>query len=286
MKNQALRMIQSLAVSAAVLLPLPAFCQTRHSADEDSAKSTLNEALQAKNPETRKHAVESMALLAGQEPFESRLESMLEDKDVNVRAAAIASMMMSPNESTTDALKKALDDSAPEVSFAAAKALFTLNDPAGKQALMSVLNGESKTSSGIIAERKREAARTLYDPKKLTVFVATKSVWLAPVPGLGFGVSSVQHTFFGKHESGRAVTAMLLATDDDPEATAALRTALHDKDEAVRIAVIQAIALRNDPAMQADIAPLLEDKNQPVRLWAAAGYLRLEGLKSSQADAE
>jgi len=38
--------------------------------------------------------------------------------------------------------------------------------------------------------------------------------------------------------------------------------------------------------MQADIAPLLEDKNQPVRLWAAAGYLRLEGLKSSQADAE
>jgi HEAT repeat protein len=282
MKNQVLRMIQSLTVSAAVLLPFPALSQTGHTPDADSAKSTLNDALHAKNPETRKHAVEAMALVAGNEAFQSRLQSMLQDKDVNVRVAAIASMTISPTENTSVALKNALNDSAPEVSFAAAKALFTLNDPAGKEALLSVLNGESKTSSGIIAERRREAARMLYDPKKLTVFVATKSVWLAPVPGLGFGVSSVQHTFFGKHESGRAATAMLMATEDGPDAIAALENALHDNDAAVRIAAIQAIALRNDPAMRADIAPLLQDQNQPVRLWAAAGFLRLEGLKSTQ----
>jgi HEAT repeat protein len=280
MKNQAHRSIQWLAVSVAYLLPFPALSQSHPG--EDSARSILSEALQAKNPETRQHAVESMALLAGQEPFEARLEAMLQDKDVKVRVAAIASLTMSPAGSTIDALKKALHDPAPEVSFAAAKALFTLGDEAGREALVTVLNGESKTSSGIIAERKREAARMLYEPKKLTVFVATKSVWLAPVPGLGFGVSSVQHAFFGKHESGRAVTAMLLATEDGPEAMAALHNALHDKDAAVRTAAIQAMALRNDPGMQADLAPLLEDKSQPVRLWAAAGFLRMEGLKSAQ----
>ena len=76
-----------------------------------------------------------------------------------------------------------------------------------------------------------------------------------------------------------AQTTMLLATEDGPEAVAALHNALRDKDAAVRMAAIQAIALRNHPAMQADIAPLLEDGNQAVRLWAAAGYLRLEGLR-------
>jgi len=96
-----------------------------------------------------------MALVAGQEPYQGQIEKMLRDRDVNVRLAAIASAMISPGETTSEALKNAFDDSAPEVHFAAAKALFTLNDPAGKPALLAVLAGESKTSSGFIAQQRR-----------------------------------------------------------------------------------------------------------------------------------
>jgi len=283
MKNHALIMTRALALSAAVLLPLSGYAQTRHEPDADAARSTLEKAMRSKNPETRKQAVQSMALLAGDEEFDSRLGSMLTDKDVNVRVAAVNSMMMSSSDRTAAALQQVLNDPAPEVSFAAAKALYTLNDPAGKDALMAVLNGDRKSSSSIAAERKREAMRMLHQPGRLTVFAATKSVWLAPVPGLGFGVSSLQSALTDKRESGRATTAMLLATDEDPNVSAALRKALGDKDAKVRSAAVEAIALRNDPAMQSDVAPLLEDKNEHVRLWAASCYLRMDWIKSLRA---
>jgi len=106
---------------------------------------------------------------------------------------------------------------------------------------------------------------------------------LVPVPGFGLGASAVQQTLSAKRDSGRAVTAVLLGTDQDPAVAAALRHALGDKDPSVRAAAIQAIALNNDPAMRSEIVPLLSDKKQPVRLWAAAGFLRLQALKDSQA---
>ena len=48
---------------------------------------------------------------------------MLDDKDVEVRLAAITSLVDLKNKSTAETLKKALDSDVPEVSFAAAKAL-------------------------------------------------------------------------------------------------------------------------------------------------------------------
>jgi hypothetical protein len=44
--------------------------------------------------------VESMALLAGQAPVQAQLESMLRDKDVNVRVSAIASIAIFPGDRT------------------------------------------------------------------------------------------------------------------------------------------------------------------------------------------
>ena len=282
MNHSIIRTIQSLAFSAAALMPVAAVSQTRHNDPEDWANSSINDALHARNPETRQQAVESMSLLAEQKRFQSRLESMLQDKDVKVRISAIASMMSAPNERTVAVLKSALSDPAPEVSFAAARALFTLDDPAGKQALISVLQGASKSSAKLLTERKREAARMLHEPQKLTVFVATKSVWLVPVPGVGFAASSAEHALTDPRVPGRATTAMLLATDDDPAIPSLLATALRDKDAAVRIAAIQAVALRSDTGMQKEIRPLLEDKRQSVRVWAAACYLHLEQLKAPQ----
>jgi hypothetical protein len=76
--------------------------------------------------------------------------------------------------------------------------------------------------------------------------------------------------------------AILLGADKEPEVLQALQDALADKDWSVRAAAVHAIALRNDPALEPDLVPLLEDRKEAVRVRAAAGYLRLEGIKSAR----
>jgi len=247
----------------------------------DRARGLLDESLKDKNPDTRKHAVQSLGLVGPREPYLSELEAMLDDRDVEVRLATITSLVDLKNKRTAAALQKALDSDVPEVSFAAAKALWTLQQPAGREALISVLSGETKTSSGFITRQKRDAVRMLHTPKTMFLFALRQGANLAPVPGLGAGVSSVQGILSDASVSGRAATALLLGTDRDPRVLQALRDALDDKDWSVRAAAVHSIALRNNPALESDLMPLFDDKKEAVRVRAAAGYLRLEWIKST-----
>jgi len=247
----------------------------------DIARSLLDNSLKDKNPDTRKHAVESLGLLSPTEPYLSQLEAMLEDKDVQVQLATITSLVDLQNKRTVPTLLRALDSDVPEVSFAAAKALWSLNEPSGRDALVSVLSGETKTSSGFITKQKREALRMLHTPQTMFMFALKSGAAFAPLPGLGAGVSSVQGILSDPSVSGRAATALLLSTDDNPEVLPALEDALADSNWSVRAAAVHAIALRNDPALQKDLVPLLEDKKEAVRVRAAAGYVRLEAIKST-----
>jgi HEAT repeat protein len=240
--------------------------------------------LKDKNPDTRKHAVQALGLVSAREPYLSELEAMLDDKDVEVRLAAITSLVDLRSERTVPTLRKALESEVPEVSFAAAKALWALNEPLGREALISVLSGDTKTSSGFITKEKRQALRMLHTPKTMFMFAVQQGANFAPIPGLGAGVSSVQGILSDPSVSGRAATALLLSTDKDPDVLQALQDALTDKDWSVRAAAVHAIALRNDPALQADLVPLLEDKKEAVRVRAAAGYLRLESIHSRRLD--
>ena len=248
--------------------------------DQQRARDFLEDSLKDKNPDNRKHAVQALGLVSPREPFLSQLEAMLDDKDVEVRLATITSLMDLKNERTISALRKALDSDVPEVSFAAAKALWTLNDPVGQEALLAVLSGEAKTSSKFITRQKRDALRMLHTPKMLFLFALQQGANFAPVPGLGAGVSSLQGILSDQGVSGRAATALLLSTDKDPEVLLALEDALSDKDWSVRAAAVHAIALRNNPALEKNLLPLFEDKKEAVRVRAAAGYLRLESIKS------
>jgi len=282
MKNKATAAIQALTRSAALLVTITGLSRAA-TADLDAVRSTLENGLQSKNPTVRKQAVQSMALLGGWEPYQSRIEAMLQDKDTNVRVAAVMSMMVGPSDNTIEVLKGALMDPAPEVTFAAAKALFVLHDPAGEKALMAVLNGDAKTNSGLMAQEKLEASEILHDPDKATAFILEKGFVLAPIPGLGVGFSFLE-ALFKKKDSGRAATTRLLSTSDNPEVRAALRHALSDKEPAVRAAAAEVNALRNDPEVLDDVIPLLQDKKEMVRLWASSCYLRLAGLKEAPAE--
>ena len=250
--------------------------------NQDRARSFLEDSLKDRNPDTRKHAVQALGLVSAREPYLSELEAMLDDKDVEVRLATITSLVDLNSGRTLPALRKALDSEVPEVSFAAAKALWTLNDPLGREALISVLSGDTKTSSGFITKQKREALRMLHTPKTMFMFAIQQGANFAPIPGLGAGVSSLQGILSDPSVSGRAATALLLSTDKDPDVLLALQDALADKDWSVRAAAVHAIAVRNDPALVSDLVPLLEDKKEAVRVRASAGYLRLESIKSKR----
>jgi HEAT repeat protein len=155
----------------------------------------------------------------------------------------------------------------------------------GRDALVSVLNGETKASSGFITRQKRDALRMFHTPQTMFMFALKQGATFAPVPGLGAGVSSLQGILSDPSVSGRAAAALLLSADRDPEVVQAFQDPLTDKDWSVRAAAVHAIALRNDPSLEADLIPLLEDKKEAVRVRAAAGYLRLEGIKDAQFEA-
>ena len=265
-----------------------AFCQTPAPAPPsvplaEESRLILDRALKDKNPDTRKEAVVALSLAGTGEPFATWLESMLEDKDVEVRLAVVASLVDYRSKRSIDALHRALKDEVPEVSFAAAKALWALDDPAGKEALLAVIEREMKTKSGFFTKQKRDAMRLMHTPKPMFILALKGGAGFVPVPGVGAGISSMLGLLSDPALSGRAAAALLLGRDKDQDTLDALRDALSDKDWSVRAAAVHSLALRNDPALQADLEPLLEDKKEAVRLRAAAGYARLELVKMKPA---
>ena len=249
------------------------------SPEENRANLILNEGLANKNPDIRKQAVAALGLIGPREPYLSEIDTALSDKDVYVRLSAIASLVDLKEKGTADLLYKALDDSSPEVGFAAAKALFGLGDPRGRTAMLAILERDVKTKSSFLSAQKRDTLRLVHIPKGMMMFAIKNGIGFAPVPGVGEGVSSLQDLLSDNGVSGRATTAVLLGNDRSPEVLAALKEALTDKDASVRAAVVHTLALRNDPSMLPLMKEQFDDTSEAVRLRAAAAYLRLVWLK-------
>ncbi|MGA2578718.1 MAG: HEAT repeat domain-containing protein [Bryobacteraceae bacterium] len=250
---------------------------------DDRCNDLLRQALENKNPDTRKQAVVALSLAATSEPLFAKLEGMLHDKDVEVRLATITSLAEVKTATARAALRQALSDEVPEVSFSAAKALWALHDPAGEQALLAVLGRQNKTSSNYFSKQKREAMRMIHTPRVLFLYAVRQGVGFAPVPGLGQGVSSMQALLTDPGVSGRATAALLLGKDKSQITLDALKDALLDMDWSVRAAAVHSLALRDDPKLKEELEPLLDDGKEPVRLRAAAGVLRLSAIEEEQA---
>jgi HEAT repeat protein len=209
------------------------------------------------------------------------LIAMVDDKDVPVRVAVVASLGDVKSKVTVDALHKLLNDPVPEVSFAAAKTLWSLNDPAGENALLAIVAGEGKAASGYLTAEMRRALRMMRTPTTTFLFAVRAGAAFVPVPGLGQGVASMQALLTDPGISGRAAAVLMLGKDKDPVLLPALRDALHDKNWTVRAAAVHAMAIRDNPALKKDLIPLLEDDKEGVRLRTAAGYLRLSAIEAA-----
>ena len=263
------------AVTIAVTASLAAGATT-----DAQCHEILQHALEAKNPDARKQAVVALSLASSEGAQVDQLVQMLQDKDVEVRQAAVASLGEAKGKVATDALHRAMEDEVPEVSFAAAKVLWARRDPAGRVALMAVLAGDTKASSNFLSKQKRDALRMMHTPRSTFLFALRQGVGFAPVPGLGEGIASMQAILTDSGVSGRATAALLLGSDRAPATLEALKDALQDSDASVRAAAVHSLSLRNNPAFKPLLASMVEDSKETVRLRAAAGYLRLSAIEA------
>ena len=156
----------------------------------------LDEAVQNGNPDVRKEPAEALSLVGANDKLLGSLGALLDDHDVAVRTAAVASLGDFRDSTTVPLLKKALEDPVPEVDFAAAKALYQLHEPEGEQFLVEVVTGESKASSSYVIREERKAAHLLHTPPKLFTTAAINAAGSVPVPGSGSRpVVSARHPF-------------------------------------------------------------------------------------------
>ncbi len=241
-----------------------------------AARTLLAGAIQDKNPDVRRQAAEAMSLMKARDWVLHDLESLLGDQDVLVRIAAVATLGSFNDSKAVPLLQKALQDAAPEVDFAAAKALFRMRDPRGKEFLLEVASGESKATSSYFTKEERGALRLLHTPAKLLTTAAIGAVGFVPLPGVGLGVSSAQGILADSDSSVRAAALLLLGHEKDAATAETVQADLTDKEWSVRAAAVHVVATHPYPGFRLDLIPLLDDKKDAVRLRAAAAYLALE----------
>ena len=253
-----------------------ALAQAKAPATLARCRGILRDAVQDHNPDIRKNAAEALSLVGIKDNALEFLTPMLDDHDVPVRIAVVATLGDFKDARTLPLLKKALQDPVPEVDFTAAKVLYQLHDPAGEQFLLAVVSKESKASSSYISKEKRTAFRMLHTPTKLFTFIAIQAVGFAPVPGLGFGLSSAQGILSDPDSSARAASLLLIGISPDPTLADAVGSALSDKEWSVRAAAAHVVAMHPFPQFRESLLPLLDDKKDAVRVRAAAAYIRLQ----------
>ena len=253
-----------------------AFGQTKPADTVQRCRDMLNDAVHDRNPDGRKGAAEALSLVGVKDNAVESLAPMLDDHDVSVRIAVVVTLGDFKDNRALPLLKKALQDPVPEVDFAAAKVLYHLHDPEGVQFLLEVVSKESKASSSFLSNEKLSALRMLHTPTKLFIYIGIQAAGFAPVPGLGFGLSSAQGILSDPDSSARAASLLLIGSSLDPTLADAVGSALSDKEWSVRAAAVHLVAMHPFPEFREKLIPLLDDNKDAVRVRAAAAYIRLQ----------
>jgi HEAT repeat protein len=266
--------IRSLAVAAIAIvftlvftltLTIPSYSQ----GSSAKAWEILKAGAANKSAESRGRAMQAMGLISKNPEAEKLALSALADKESGVRAAAAACLGEVGSQTAIPALKKALLDTESEVVFAAAGALYKLNDPAAYNVYYAALMREMKNGSGLVESQ----MKMLKDPKALAKIGFEQGIGLIPFAGIGYGAFKA----LSKDDESpvRAAAALRLARDPDPKSGEALAKAAADEKWMVRAAAIDAIGRRGDAALLKAVVPHLTDDNETVRFNAAACILRL-----------
>lgn len=272
----------TLVILAAAGAALPAAATAQSiAADIDTAHNLIEVGLDSKDPSLRVEAISATGMIAKSESVRQRIEGFLSDKDVNVRIAATETLADLGFHESTPALEKVLNsDPVPECEFAAAKALYKLKDPKGKDALETILYGHMNTKSSLLQREKRRVRSNFYSVHGATAFLLENAGGLVPVPGAGTGLGEIGRLMNDTALTPRATIVLLLGREHSPDIDKLLRFSLKDKDWTVRSSAVLMIALTARRDMRHDLVPLLSDGDQRVRFRAAGAYLHLTGASA------
>jgi len=245
------------------------------------ARALLNKGASEGDPNTRRQVAVALSLIATRDPAAGLLLTFIQDKDFLVREAALVSVGELRDQGAIQSVEQALQDDVPEVAFAAARTLFKLKQPEGKQFLIEIVEKDTPAKSDFLHAKLRDVMRRMKTPKSAILFLTKQGIGYVPVPGLGEGFSAMYSLLGDAEVSARATTLLLLASDKSPEVRLLIEDAFNDSDWSMRSAAIQIAALRNERSWRQRLIPLFEDTNSRVRYKAAASFLRLSSFTNA-----
>ena len=247
----------------------------------DIAWSVLADAVNSQKLRDRSDAISALTILAGDRRAIGIVSHALEDKEETIRVIAATSLGDMKALSAIPELKTALDDKSPQVSFAAAQALWKMGNHSGRDIFYDVLVGERKTQPGPIKEKIQKARLDMHNPKTLALIGINEasSAFLGP---FSMGISMAEEYANNSGTSVQALCAQLLSSDDTPNTLEQLKFALLDGNWVVRAAAARALArLRVSSALPQLTTMMATEKSQPARLAAAAAVIEVGRGQSS-----
>jgi HEAT repeat protein len=226
----------------------------------------------------RSDAVSALTILDRDRKAISAIADALKDKEETIRVLAATSLGEIKARSAIPQLKDTMNnDKSPQVSFAAAEALWKMGDREGRDIFYEVLDGERKVKPGLLKSKMHEARMDMHNPKALALIGVNEAsgAFLGP---FSMGVSMVEEYAKNGGTSIQALCAQMLALDESRETVDELTYALDDKNWTVRAAAARSLAKLNVRAALPQLKDMmLNDKSQPARFAAAAAVIHLSG---------
>jgi HEAT repeat protein len=234
----------------------------------------LSDAAHDKNSARRAEAIAALGTAGTQRRVVRLIERALDDRDPSIRELAAKTLGEMRARSSTPKLTEALNDDSAEVSFAAAKSLWTMGNRAGRDVFLQILAGERNSSSSLIRNELQATRKRFQDPKALAVTGAKEAATSLFGPA-GWGIKVMEELTQDRSASARAMSAILLGPNATLETLRQLQDALNDENWIVRTAAAQALGISRHREQIPILQPLLQDTKPAVRCMAAAAILRL-----------